>query len=417
MGLDSRAVSRLTQLSAAIRSCGSPASIIYLRASETLAFRPGMRSPILFPLTGKSLMSILDIMKLIAQVKLIPAAEQHAALLETIKQANAACDAISKTAWDEKKFRQYDLHKLTYHQVKADSGLTAQVVVRCISKVSDAYKLDRKTQRTFRPLGSIAYDDRILRWYPNHVSIWTITGRQKIPFVCGERQAAMLLNRQGETDLVYRKDNFYLLAVCNVEEPDPKDIDGFLGIDMGVCNIATTSDGEILSGGTIKGIRYRHRSLRQKLQKKDTRAAKRRLKKLSGQERRFATDINHCLSKRIVAIAEGTGRGIALEDLKHIRTRITARSSQRATLHSWAFGQLRTFISYKAMLAGVPVVAVDPRNTSRECPGCGCIAKQNRPSQSQFRCTSCGLLGHADVIAAVNVSGRALVNVPHVACN
>jgi transposase len=103
-----------------------------------------------------------------------------------------------------------------------------------------------------------------------------------------------------------------------------------------------------------------------------------------------------------------------LEDLKHIRTRITARRSQRATLDSWAFGQLRSFVNYKAILAGVPVVAVDPRNTSRECPACGCIAKQNRPSQSQFRCTSCGLLGHADVIAGCNIAARALVNAPYV---
>lgn len=353
-------------------------------------------------------------MKLIAQVKMTPSLEQHTALLETMKRANAACNAISEAAWEQKIFGKFALHRLTYHVVKKEFGLTAQVVVRCIAKVADAYKLDGKNSRTFRPLGSIAYDDRILRWYPDRVSIWTVAGRQKIPFVCGERQRAMIFNRQGETDLVFRKGHFYLLAVCNVEEPDPIDVDDFLGIDLGVANIATTSDGEILSGKTIKGVRYRHRRLRQKLQKKGTKASRRRLKKLSGQERRFATDINHCLSKRIVAVAEGTGRGIALEDLKHIRTRIPARRSQRAILHSWAFGQLRAFIGYKAQLAGVPVIAVDPRNTSRECPNCGCIAKQNRPSQAQFRCTSCGLLGHADVIAAVNISRRALVNAPHV---
>ena len=343
-----------------------------------------------------------------------PLPEQHAALLETMKRANAACNAISEAAWGQKTFGKFALHHLTYHRTKKEFGLTAQVVVRCISKVADAYKLDRKTKRIFRPLGSIAFDDRILRWYPDRVSIWTVAGRQKISFVCGKRQAAMLVNRQGESDLVFRKGQFYLLAICNVEEPDPIDIDGFLGIDLGLCNIATTSDGEILSGKTIKGVRYRHRRLRQKLQKKGTKASRRRLKELSGQERRFANDINHCLSKRIVAVAQGTDRGIALEDLSHIRIRITARRSQRATLHSWAFGQLRAFISYKASLAGVPVVAVDPRNSSRECPACGCIAKQNRPSQSQFRCTSCGLLGHADVIAACNIASRAAVNLPYV---
>ncbi|MCL4503019.1 MAG: transposase [Deltaproteobacteria bacterium] len=59
-------------------------------------------------------------------------------------------------------------------------------------------------------------------------------------------------------------------------------------------------------------------------------------------------------------------------------------------------------------------MTVAPRNTSRECPNCGCISKQNRRSQARFRCTSCGLLGHADVIAAVNINRRALVNAPYV---
>lgn len=123
--------------------------------------------------------------------------------------------------------------------------------------------------------------------------------------------------------------------------------------------------------------------------------------------------MNHNLSKRIVAKAERTKRAIALEDLTHIRTRVRARRSQRATLHSWAFFQLRTFIAYKAALVGVPVHFVDPRNTSRTCPACGCIDKANRNTQASFVCTSCGLAGPADVIAAGNISRRAPVSVPY----
>jgi len=64
------------------------------------------------------------------------------------------------------------------------------------------------------------------------------------------------------------------------------------------------------------------------------------------------------ISKTIVREAEGTGRGIKLEDLSGIRGRITVRTAQRADAHSWAFGQLRRFIAYKAALAGVPVAIV-----------------------------------------------------------
>jgi putative transposase len=101
--------------------------------------------------------------------------------------------------------------------------------------------------------------------------------------------------------------------------------------------------------------------------------------------------------------------------LTHIRTRMKARRSQRATLHSWAFAQLRAFISYKAQLRGVAVHFVDPRNTSRTCPNptCGHCAKENRKTQASFVCVSCGFAGPADTIAAINIGRRALVSAPY----
>ncbi|HEU5086123.1 MAG TPA: transposase [Roseiflexaceae bacterium] len=346
------------------------------------------------------------------QLKLQPTPEQAEALKRTLETANAACNQISQVAWHTGTFRQFAIHKLTYYDVKHSCGLSAQLTVRCIAKVADAYKLDRKTQRTFKPLGAIAFDDRILSYKTSSISISTVEGRHTIPFVCGERQRELLDRRQGESDLVFVRGNWYLFSTAEVEQPEPIDVDGVLGIDLGVTNIATDSDGETHSGSAIKNVRYRHRRLRTKLQKKGTLGSRRRLRQLAGQERRFARHVNHCLSKRIVAKAKGTERAIALEDLRHIRTRVTARRSQRATLHSWAFAQLRSFIAYKAQLSGVPVHLVDPRNTSRTCPKCGHCAKENRKTQASFVCTSCGFAGPADVIAAGNIARRAAVNQP-----
>jgi IS605 OrfB family transposase len=120
------------------------------------------------------------------------------------------------------------------------------------------------------------------------------------------------------------------------------------------------------------------------------------------------------ISKRFVETAKRTEQGVALEELGGILERVQLRCSQRATLHSWSFHQLRLFIEYKAQLQGVPVVAVDPRNTSRTCPACGCIDKQNRPSQQTFSCTSCGHSELADYIASVNIRRRAKVNWPYI---
>ena len=105
---------------------------------------------------------------------------------------------------------------------------------------------------------------------------------------------------------------------------------------------------------------------------------------------------------------ERTNRGIALEDLKGIRERVSANRSQRARLGNWGFAQMRTFISYKAKRAGVPVLFVDPRNTSIECAKCGYVNKKNRPDQATFSCLYCHHTDNADHNAAVNIRSRAL---------
>jgi len=357
-------------------------------------------------------------MKLTAKVKLLPDEAQTRLLRETLEMANAACNAISGTAWQTKTFGQYQLHKLAYAQTRASFPLTAQVVVRCICKVADAYRLDHKMRRRFKKHGAITYDDRILNWRlpDRRVSIWCLGGRQEMPFVCGPRQYALLCHRHGEADLALIDGKFYLFATCEIEEPEPIDVAEMVGVDLGVTNIAVDSNGHVYSSSQVNNVRHRNCRLRKKLQSKGTKSAKRRLKKRSKKESRFAADVNHTISKRIVEHAQGTGCGIALEDLEGIRTRVTVRKRQRATLHSWSFLQLRQFIDYKARRAGIPLVLVDPRNTSRTCPRCGCVDKRNRLNQSTFSCVVCGFSGLADHIAAENIRvlGRASVNMPNV---
>ena len=109
-----------------------------------------------------------------------------------------------------------------------------------------------------------------------------------------------------------------------------------------------------------------------------------------GEEAQFKKNTNHVISKRIVLKAKSNQQAIAIEELRHIRTRTEARlrHSQRARHSSWTFGQLRQFLSYKAALAGVPLHTVDPRNTSRTCHVCGHCAKENRKSQACFLLSS-----------------------------
>jgi len=354
-------------------------------------------------------------MKLTAIIKLLPTEEQRQYLYQTLERANAACNWISENAWQTKTFNTTRLHHLAYYAVRTQFALGSQITVRCVGKVIEAYKKDRRVKRQFKKLGSIPYDSHNLIFKPDkrQVALWTLGGRLTIDFTCGEGQFMLLPYQQGESDLVYRKGVFYLFTTCDVPDATPIVVEGFLGVDLGVKNIAVDSDGNIHSAKHLLNVRHRRRRLRKKLQQKGTSSAKRLLKHLSGKEQRFARDVNHCISKQLVNIAKGTRRGLALENLEGIRDRVNVPRKRRDELHSWSFHQLRSFVAYKAEHTGVPVVYVDPRNTSRTCPACGCVDKKNRPTQEKFYCTRCGFVSHADYVAAVNIGRRGAVNHPH----
>ena len=67
-------------------------------------------------------------------------------------------------------------------------------------------------------------------------------------------------------------------------------------------------------------------------------------------------------------------------------------------------------LAHKAEGAGRMVVPVNPRNTSRTCPDCGHVVKENRVTQDKFRCVGCSFTEHADVVGAANIlrAGSAL---------
>ncbi|MFH1636049.1 MAG: transposase, partial [Chloroflexota bacterium] len=272
-------------------------------------------------------------MKLIAQVKLAATPAQKELLHQTLARANKARNFLSDLAWETGVFGQYAIHKLAYHGTRSEfPDLSSQIVVRCIADVADAYKLDRKNRRSFKPFGAITYDERILRWYTDRqeVSIWAIGGRQHIPYRCGEHQRLMLKAIQGQANLVYRNGEFYLHQTCDIETPDPDKPDGWLGIDLGIVNIAVDSSGETFSGDQVESRREWNERRRKILQSVGTKSAKHRLRKLSGRQARFQKDTNHCISKAIVAKARRHNLGIALEDLSGITKRTTVRKAQRS---------------------------------------------------------------------------------------
>ncbi|MCP3755938.1 transposase [Streptomyces sp. TBY4] len=371
-------------------------------------------------------------MKLVVQVKLLPTPTQASALAATLRACNEAASWAAGMAFTHEAYSNFDLRRHTYGEVKARWGLGAQAAQHSIKKAADActaLQARLRIRRTGGPLSqrhrpaggkplsfrsdaAQPYDDRMLSWQveAGTISIWTTSGRLKaVRITAGAEQLALLAaHRRGESDLLQRDGVWFLLATCEVPEAelnaDPVD---FLGVDLGIVNIATTSDGEIMVGRQLNRLRKRDRDLRTKLQRKGTKSARRRIQRRRRKEARRTRDVNHKIAKHIVAEAERTGRGIGLEDLTGIRERVRLKKPQRAMVHSWAFAQLGAFITYKARRAGVPVVYVDPANTSRTCSECGHIDKANRTSQARFACRSCGFVDHADRNGSRNIRARA----------
>jgi putative transposase len=402
--------------------------------------------------------------KQVVQVRLEVDAAQLDVLARTLIACNETANLVSAAAHAQRVYRSRDLRAITYAQARQHACLGAQVAQCCIRKVADSYTTLKANLRAgrygkpgsprrtkvetsairFRSLAAQPFDDRCLSWIHDTdtatggtVSIWTVDGRLKnLRFTGSPEQVALLrTHRSGETDLVVRRHRggtlrAYLIATLDLPDTPVRtgehlnSAGGWIGVDLGIENIAVTSDRSLArklittygahaadgatGQGSVKDRRTRNRELRQKLQKKNTKSAKRLLRERARREARFAADVNHQISKRIVAEAERTGRGIAVEELTGIRERVRLRKPQRATHASWAFAQLGAFLAYKAARAGVPLVHVDPAYTSQRCTRCGHIDRRNRTSQAEFVCRDCGFIAeHADILGADNIAHRA----------
>lgn len=349
--------------------------------------------------------------KLTVKCKLDVPAEYLGPVDDTFSKYREACEYISWVAYETRTFGKVALHHATYYEVRKRAGLPAQLACTARDKVAEAYKRDKARRHRFKK-DCVRLDGHTFRLMDgDRCSFTAVGGRVKAALVLGDYQRKLLSTweKSASADLVRKRGTLYVHVVVYKDFDDPEAASDYLGVDLGIRNVVTTSDGEIVTGEVVDKVRTRYVKLRQRLQAKGTRSAKRHLKKLSGKEQRFQQDVNHKLSKRLVHEASESGRGLVIEDLTHIRKRTKVRKKQRYRHNSWAFAQLRDFLSYKCAIAGVPLAVVDPRNTSRTCSECGHCEKANRQGET-FHCRSCGYTANSDVNGAKNI--RVAVNRP-----
>lgn len=177
-----------------------------------------------------------------------------------------------------------------------------------------------------------------------------------------------------------------------------------VGIDVGLTSLVATSDGDVVktpqwTKHAAKAQRRLQRALvRCKQGSKRRLKAKQRLARHSAHTLNQRRDFLHKLSRSLVE----RYAVIALEDLDVDRL---VRSMLAKAIHNAAWGQLRSFLEYKAASAGVRVKAVDPRGTSQTCPACG--AGVAKTLAERMHTCSCGCVMDRDVAAATVILQRA----------
>ncbi|MGC8516179.1 MAG: RNA-guided endonuclease InsQ/TnpB family protein [Thermoplasmata archaeon] len=246
---------------------------------------------------------------------------------------------------------------------------------------------------------------RTFKFYPDShtISLTTVQGSLVYPVA-----HSPLIDKYGgeytNAQLIVDERSKRIFVMVQVEIPDrgvmKKEDVKVLGIDRGIKNIAVLSNSEFLNSKHLRGVKGRYQFLKRKLQHLGTRSAHRKLKKLSGRERRFVRDVNHMISKRIVSQPYDV---FALEALDPAPMKQNGQGKKfREMLGSWSPAELQKLIEYKAEDAGKMVVYVNPKHTSQKCSRCGHIDKNNRHG-SVFKCKNCGFELNADLNASRNI--------------
>ena len=360
---------------------------------------------------------------------------------KTMEQYRLACNYVSEYLFNNNfPLNKNEVQKVIYNTIREKFNLKSQMTISCIRSVIARYKTV-KTQMARRPYkyqdqntGEWYREVRDLNWLhkpisfnrpqvdlqrnrdwsylsSGQLSINTLDGRVKVDPICrGFNQYLDGTWKFGLAKLLKSSGKWYLhiSATKEVADFNKQTVKHVVGLDRGLRFLATSYDEQgktaFFDGQAIMRKRAKYQKLRATLQAKGTKSAKRRLKKLSGRENRWISDVNHCLSKTLVQ-KYGANTLFVLENLNGVSfERTDLPKALRNQNKSWAFYQLEQFLTYKAHLHNSEVVEVSAKYTSQRCPKCGVIKKDNRNHEKhEYHCDNCGYCSNDDRIGAMNI--------------
>ncbi len=191
-----------------------------------------------------------------------------------------------------------------------------------------------------------------------------------------------------------------------------------VGIDLGIARFATLSDGTYYAPlNRFKHHQAQLRKVQRSMSRKVTfsrnwQKAKARVQRIHAHIGYARHDYLHkcsstlsqnhamvCIEDLQIRNMSRSAAGTTEKPGKHVR----AKSGLNKSILDQGWFEFRRQLAYKLAWNGGYLVAVPPQNTSRTCPKCGHVAKDNRKTQAQFCCAACGFNAHADVVGAINI--------------
>jgi len=327
-------------------------------------------------------------------------------LIETARQFKEATQIVLDYGFENGTFNKNKLNKGTYQIVREKiPTLPSALVQTARDTASEALKATNLQKRIEKKSLTIRYDNRTFKFYPDShtVSLTTVHGRLIYPVAYSpliDKYRGEYTNAQLVVD--EKRNRMFIMMQVKMQDKkaEKKEEVKVLGIDRGIKNIAVLSNNTFFNSKHLREVKGRYQYLRRRLQHLGTRSAHRKLKKLSGRERRFVRNLNHVISKKIVSLPYDV---FALEALEVAKLKRNSEGKEfRQKLGSWSPTELQKFIEYKAQDLGKTVVYVNPKYTSQRCSKCGYVDRNNR-KESIFKCKNCGFELNADLNASRNI--------------
>jgi len=298
--------------------------------------------------------------------------------------------------FEAKISNRFKLHHLVYKDLR--KWLPADFACEAIAKASENLKAVKLKKKPVMKSCPISFNRHLFTFSFEKVRISTFTPRQRKDILINipEYYWKYLDWRYQTLEIIKDRKGrifFHITFSRDINIPSSCCSDRIQGVDVGINNLAVTSDGKVFKGHKTKIRQFQY--LRRKLQRKGTKSAKRLLKKASGRQKRYMRWVNHNVSKTIVQDTDV----IVLEDLKGIRKQRKGKRFNR-WLNSWSFFQLQQFITYKAQWQGIRIIKVKPYLTSQTCSNC---LKLGSRYLNSFVCLHCDFSCDSDLNASFNL--------------